>query len=290
MADLLEAVRTVSVARTSGLVDRLDLSGLEASIRRQATAFTMVRYQAREQALNIALDVARAAAAEAVGVDLGWQFVDSSAFVSPQGRARNMTRLYGVAERAGRDIGRGVDPAVVLEGFRSQALALAGSEPHRLARIVSAEACASTPVVGRWQRFAEARACGWCQTLASRGAVYHREESAYAGGHTHCKCRVDTVADEVEAGRLADVAYTQYLTFAQTSAGQRRLRGPKSRAEFFADAPKFRPGQVTPERLASVRTQLDSYEAALARGEGTDWTRQRVIDLRTEMADLMAAL
>jgi hypothetical protein len=38
-----------------------------------------------------------------------------------------------------------------------------------------------------WQRVATANGCGWCQMLASRGAVYS-EKTVTFGAHDHCNC------------------------------------------------------------------------------------------------------
>lgn len=278
--DALDAVRAASLGRTLALLDRVDLSDVEVGVRRISAGLTLVRYQAREEALSIALEVARQAAADAIGADLGWRFTDIRSYVSEEGRLQNMRRLARVARSSGDLVRGGQDPVVVFNGVRTDALTLAGSEPHRLARIVSAEICASNPVVGRWQRFAEANACAYCRMLASRGAVYHRQETARASGHRHCRCRLDVVEDPAECRRVAEGAWREYAS----------TTGARRRPEFFKNAEKFRPGQVTPERAASVRAQLDSYETVLANGGGTDWTRQRVVDLRAELAAVTAAL
>lgn len=46
-----------------------------------------------------------------------------------------------------------------------------------------------------WARFAEPGACAFCAMLATRGPVYHSEESADFEAHDHCRCEPMPVWD-----------------------------------------------------------------------------------------------
>lgn len=267
--DQITAKYSQQVVRAIGSIDASDVAG---GIRALIPALTKIRYQNRADVITHVTEQVRGVVADALGVDLGWQFLDESQYVSDFGKTLNAQRLSAFAGNA-----QSQPPSSALVEFRNRELILAGSEPHRLARIAGIDIAAGNPVASRYRRVAEAGACAFCRTLSTRGAVYYSPGTARASGHRYCRCTIRAGVDTKEALQVTRTAQQTYAL----------SRGTTS-AEFWKRAELAKPGALTVERKASVIAQREQYQQLLQDGRGTDWTRQRITDLTTELENLQA--
>ena len=149
---------------------------------------------------------------------------------------------------------------------------------------------------GGWQRVGVGE-CAFCRMLIARGAVYSEATATFAS-HDHCRC----VAQPAWGGQAVPVkAYTpstrnitdrdrarvrEWLRENPQPGAPASTRASPVKPKPGSDAGKRVPGAKTAERAASVRAQLAGYEKTLADGGGTQWMRDRVRELRKELAAL----
>jgi hypothetical protein len=167
------------------------------------------------------------------------------------------------------------------------------------------------------KRVPNAGACGWCKIVATR--LYSL--AAYKRGgqwHDHCRCTFALVTEaEATAYRKANGGYAgakaiglwdgptsgvDYQAFIRdnpaTGGGSGIIRPTTAATTKKASAPvprasainPLKVGAVTPQRLATVERQLQTYQRQLADGTATDWTREQIVKLLAERDDLRRAL
>lgn len=191
---------------------------------------------------------------------------------------------------------------------------LAVTEPFRIARAAVAQTATNNANFVGWRRVAEAGACAFCRTLASRGAAYKTKETASQTSralsfHKNCRCRAEPVTSMQAAATQAaiDLAYAdlQRPIFYRTGTRSARVTNSapgaarqRVSADFYRRAPLYRPGARTPERLANVQLQIGQIEDRIsdltARSAAGDvstapalkWSTARLRELRSELSSL----
>lgn len=211
-------------------------------------------------------------------------------------------------------VANGMETDLALGMAQRTLTALTATEPYRVARAAVAQTAIEDRNFAAWQRIPEAGACSFCLTLASRGGAYTSKASAEQTSkalkyHRACKCRAEAVTTErlaaVNAEALQAYGDLERPIFYRTgtrSAG--RGLGPTSVARqrasqaFYRDAPLYRPGARTPERLANVQLQISQIQdrttamaARQAAGDASvapaiEWNTKRLAELRAELASL----
>lgn len=211
-------------------------------------------------------------------------------------------------------IANGMDSDLAVDMAKRTLAGLATTEPHRTARLAIAQtATTDTNFVG-WQRIPEPGACSFCRTLASRGSAYTSKATAEQTSkalkyHNRCRCTAQAVTslEAAAANAEATQAYAdlERPTFYRTgtrSNGRAASPGAPARqrasADFYRNAPLYRAGARTPERLANVRLQIGQLEdriasmtAARAAGDASvrpalQWSSDRLAELRRELQQL----
>jgi hypothetical protein len=191
---------------------------------------------------------------------------------------------------------------------------LAVTEPFRVARAAVAQTATNNANFVGWRRVAEAGACGFCRTLASRGAAYKSRETASQTSralsfHKNCRCRAEPVTSVQAAATQAaiDLAYAdlQRPIFYRTGTRSARVTNSapgvarqRVSSDFYRRAPLYRPGARTPERLANVQLQISQIEDRItdlnARSAAGDvstapalkWSAARLRELQSELNSL----
>lgn len=280
MADRLVRARAEFLRATLGPVMGLDRTDVATSFRGVSAGLLQARMTARAVAVDTVIDRGRDQLARAIGVDLGWEFVDRSRWLGPDVRAAFAARLAGTADWLAAQQAAGVDPEALVARVTYWQQQVAGSDVHRVAREATLEVAGGNPAMGRVMRVAEPDACDWCEAMATRAAAYYSEDTALAAGHANCQCDVETVTDP----RMVTYLREQGAIAWQRSGlvGQPILRGQRAARFPRTDPQLTAPGAATPQRLAAIDAQLAGYEQVLAAGRGTDWMRAQVTALRTE--------
>lgn len=274
-------------------------------------------------ALADAVTAAQRAAAEASAWYLAETVRTTTAFSPEIAPVSALVGLTGGGMTVGRYIARTPDVVAVrvangmdtdlAVGMAQRALSsLATTEPYRVARAAVAQTAIEDRNFAGWQRIPEAGACSFCLTLASRGGSYTSKASAEQTSkalryHRNCRCRAEAVTTErlasVNAEAVAAYGDLERPVFYRTgtrSAGRglRPADVARQRAsrDFYTTAPRYKPGARTPERLASVRLQIDQIEQRLSTmkarqaagdastGPALEWSRKQLAELRAELA------
>lgn len=289
----LEVARARFLARTAKLLDdELDVTDPAESLRRMGPLLARFRTAARREALDVVQGRASAAIAEALGTDLGWDAVNADRWLGRDAQARYALRLVQVADDLKAKVKAGKDPAELAAWVRYWQIQVAGSDVHEVARRATLDTAAQLPTGGRVMRIAEPRACDWCLTQASRGAVFHSEATALATSHGHCRCDLVLVADPdairqtIDDGRIA---------WAESGMAAKDFPlASRAKAASVPDA-AWQPGSGTPERLMSARLQLQQVDDVISRSrplaEAGDeqakkvlaWNEKRAQALKTEL-------
>lgn len=211
-------------------------------------------------------------------------------------------------------VANGMDTDLAVSMAQRTLTALATTEPYRVARAAVAETAVEDRNFAGWQRVPEPGACSFCLTLASRGSAYTSKASAEQTSkalkyHRACRCRAEAVTSErlasVNAEAVAAYGDLERPVFYRTGtrSADRGLRPTdvarqRASSDFYATAPRYKPGARTPERLANVRLQIAQIEqrvatmtARQAAGDASvspplKWSRKRLAELQTELAQL----
>lgn len=259
----LEVARARFLARTAKLLDdELDVTDPAESLRRMGPLLARFRTAARREALDVIQGRASAAMVEALGTDLGWDAVNADRWLGRDAQARYALRLVRVADDLEAKVKAGKDPAELAAWVRYWQIQVAGSDVHEVARRATLDTAAQLPTGGRVMRIAEPRACDWCLTQASRGAVFHSEATALATSHGHCRCDLvlvsdpDAIKQTIDEGRIA---------WAESGMAAKDFPlASKAKSAAVPDS-VWRPGSGTPERLMSARLQLQQVDDVIAR-------------------------
>lgn len=286
--DPLERARAQLLRKTAVLLDELDPADLPGSFDRISPRLHRALFTARKSSLDAILSTIADHLARAIGVDLGWDFLDQSIWIGAKAKAQYAARLAAAGQGIVGQLAAGRDPLEVQGWVRYWQLQIAGSEVHQVARDATIEVAGNSPALGRVMRIAEPGACNWCLTMASRGPVYHSEATALSVSHGHCRCEIRTVTDPAV---IADIKTAGAEAWQQSplagSTDPFRSHGTSTRPRFDADLTKV--GAITPERLVAVRTQIATYTQALESTENA-WMTARLTELTTEEHELVRAL
>lgn len=282
--DPLNRARRQLLASTDQLLTQLDEAALGDSFRAISPGLGAARQKAREKAIDVVTSRARALLADKIGADLGWELLDRSRWVGPEAAAIYASRLSSVADFLTSAQAAGRDSRELTLWTRYWQHQIAGSDVHKVARAANLAISGNTPVMGRYERIAEPRACAWCRGLATRGAVYYERGTAAASGHAHCRCEVVAVTDPsmiAETRKAGAEAWD-----ASSLSGQENPFRGSARSSPLMDPALTRQGAQTVERSVALKAQLRSYEDALNAGGGTPWMQNKVTELRAELDDL----
>lgn len=183
-------------------------------------------------------------------------------------------------------VAAGIEPATALVQGVSFLRGVAESQPWAVSRGSVIDTAVSDYRFQGWARVAEAGACAFCRMLASRGAVYASESTA---ARTRAGTLYHTVRPNGSGGNCRCTVRAMPRGEGATAwdakgAPKGRQRQAAQAADFWETAPKYRPGQKTLERQATVRRQLDVLRAHQAAGKGTAWTTSRIAELEAETA------
>lgn len=285
--DPLNRARRQLLASTDQLLTQLDEAALGDSFRAISPGLGAARQKAREKAIDVVTSRARALLVDKIGADLGWELLDRSRWVGSEAAAIYASRLSSVADFLTNAQAAGRDSKELMLWTRYWQHQIAGSDVHKVARAANLAIAGDTPVMGRYERIAEPRACAWCRGLATRGAVYYERGTAAASGHAHCRCEVVAVTDPsmiAETRKAGAEAWDQ----SNLSRGENPFRGRSGGkgGPPPMDPALTRPGALTVERRIAVEAQLRSYQGAIEAGGGNDWMRAKMLELADELDEL----
>lgn len=207
-------------------------------------------------------------------------------------------------------VANGMEAEAALAMSQRAIIGFATSEAFRVARTAVAQTTIGSQAFVGWQRVPEAGACAFCRSLASRGGVYKSRETAQLTSkalsyHKRCRCRaVPVTSQESAAAQIyADAQSPIFYRTGARSGGRRAAAGtsnarPASLTDFYRQAPLYRAGARTPERLASVQLQINQIEDRIsdltARSRAGDvstepaltWSAARLRELQSELSAL----
>lgn len=221
-------------------------------------------------------------------------------------------------------VANGMDTDLAIAMSQRAVMGLATTEAYRVGRAAVAETTTADDNFVGWRRQPEAGACSFCLMLAGRGLVYTSRATAEQTSkalsyHKRCKCRgvgvtsFDRVAANAAATQQwADIERPTIYRTGTRSDGRRRQptrprpapaaqqvtqpgQPPAMTGDFYTDAPSFRPGAKTPQRRASVSSQIEQISERLAQMEAMQdpalakavaWNTKRLAALRAELAAL----
>lgn len=282
----LERIRSLALRRTFVVLSTVDPARLREAWPAASTALVAVVAGTQDAARDEVTRHLEQSMAQATGVQLDWGLTGlvTGAVSIPRLAARMAVTPRLVAER----VAAGATPAEALATSATWVTQVAGSVAHETARQGTAVAAQALPVFSGWRWDPEAGACPWCRMQASRGAVFTADTVRHS--HSHCRCDAVEVVDRAEAARIRQDGRDEWarMQAAGDVPGGRRHRGlPKP----GTSPSRTQTGAQTPERLASVRAQIASYERRPAGGAAARaWQEETLTRLRLEEAGLASAL
>jgi hypothetical protein len=209
--------------------------------------------------------------------------------------------VYDVVSATQKVIGyRRLNGYSYAEAFAQSARWLDGAitgDVDRIARdsMIDAAMGPSPQMVG-WRRVAEAGACSFCRTLATRGVVYSSDATALATAkgkryHPRCRCRVEGVADEVTArriGKAGEAEWSRMLATGDVPRIRNRTVGPAAVAR---DVNLTRSWTLQRDQLAASIPDLQARVAAgdTAAAKPLAWQQNRVAELDRLLSAAAAA-
>lgn len=206
-------------------------------------------------------------------------------------------------------VANGMEAEAALAMSQRAIMGFATSEAFRVARTAVAQTTIGSEAFTGWQRIPEPGACAFCRSLASRGGVYKSRETAQVTSkalsyHKRCRCRAvpvtsqESAAAQVYADAQSPIFYrTGARSDGSRAAGTATSR-PASLTDFYRQAPLYRAGARTPERLSNVQLQIGQIEDRISdltsRRDAGDvstvpalkWSAARLRELRSELSSL----
>ena len=276
----LTTSKRLALLRLSQLWQQVDPGDVRGSLDPLLPKVAELMHEQQAAGRQIAWTQAELSAAVATGQEPGGLSLPLSG--DRDGRLRGgpsfETALRRVIPGALARIKRGVQPDLaVSESGRMVALQL-GSIAHDEARMVTsdvvmAQGSGGAPRMGYARRAEGAHTCDFCRTLATRGPVY-RADTAGFRAHRFCDCT--TYAVPMESFEVDPKDWAAYQRWASRSVRQsvQTARG----------APAF----DSISRLDQVNAQIASYEPIVETGNGTEWMRTKLDELRLERNTLLA--
>lgn len=277
--DPLEFARNRFLLATQRALESIDDSDVAGGFRKIAPELAAARMQARRDAIAATTQQARESAARAIGVDLGWRYLDEEAWTGAQIQGQHASRMLGFAQWMEQQQTAGMEPVELRARATTLSQQIAGTEVHDVARKSTAEISGNSPIMGRIQRIAEAGACDVCRQRATRGAVFYTVEASRASDHANCRCKVKEVTSLSAIRRTREEGAIAWQN-SELAAKPNPFRGKG----VHVDPALTAPGAQTPERMVSIQAQLASFEPLVADGKGTAWMNGQVEQLRAELA------
>ena len=202
-------------------------------------------------------------------------------------------------------VANGMEAEAALAMSQRAIMGFATSEAFRVARTAVAQTSVSAEAFTGWQRIPEPGACAFCRSLASRGGVYKSRETAQVTSkalsyHKRCRCRAVPVTSQESAAAQIwnDLGTTTFYRTGARSDGRGFATRPASLTDFYRQAPLYRAGARTPERLSNVQLQIGQIEDRISdltsRRDAGDvstvpalkWSAARLRELRSELSSL----
>lgn len=282
----LDRLRSQAIRRSLAVLTTVDPAAIWVTWPAAGAALTEVVAETQNSAVDAVTRHLEQQVATAVGAEMGWDL--TGLVTETVSIPRLAARMAATPQLVTARIAAGATPVESFARTVTWATQIAGSVAHETARQGTAAATAALPAFSGWRWDPEAGACPWCRMQATRGAVFKADTVLHS--HAHCRCDAVEVTDRAEAGRIARDGRAEWARIQRTGdvpGAQRRTGGGLPRPG--ADPARVQPGAQTPERLASVRAQIASYERNPATGDKAGaWQQQRLADLRAEEALLAA--
>lgn len=280
----LDRLRSRAVRQSLAVLSTVDPAAIWLTWPSAAAALVRVVADTQTAAADAVTAHLEQRIAAAVRTRMGWDL--TGLVTGPVPIPRLATRMANTPTLVTARVAAGATPAEAFAPTVTWATQVAGSVAHETARQGVAVAATAVPVFSGWRWDPEPGACPWCRMQATRGAVFTAD--TVRRSHAHCRCDAVEVTDRAEARRIAADGRAEWARMQQSGGVPAKVRR-KGLPKPGADASLVQPGARTPERLASVRAQIASYERRPATGDkARAWQEQRLAELRAEEALLAA--
>ena len=282
----LDRLRASALHRTLRILGTVDPAAIWLTWPTASTALVAVIGGTQDDAAAAVTEHLEHRVDRAVGARLGWGL--AGLVVGSVPLSRLAARMSATPTLVAARVAAGATPVEAFTATATWVTRIAGSVAHETARQGTAVAAQALPVFSGWRWDPEAGACPWCRMQASRGAVFTADTVLHS--HSHCRCDAVEVVDRAEAARIRQDGRDEWARMqaaGDVPAGRRHRALPNR-----GTSPSLtQTGAQTPERLASVRAQIASYERRPASGAAARaWQEETLTRLRLEEAGLASAL